>query len=328
MKDAILNILDESLEAMLSRGERAGDCCRRHPEAAMELKSLLGLAMQSRQSLAATMPEPAKAALRERLVAQAEVRAAGRKSFAFAWLKTRRLVLRPLVIAAAISLLGAGTAFAAVKAPPDSILFPLKTRLESARTLMAWQKLDRAAVETGYANKRLDEIAQMVEQNKPEFVPDLLANYHMHIDTAAGLADEARAEGEDTGEVEAMIAAARSRQQQLLGEINDRLPEDVRETIRGDLDEAGGDDDDTDSGYPPAPTAPAPGGVYHDDDSFDDSDDDYQPPGGGGYDDADNPSGGSGSGAPEPEDGPDDSNDGEVEAPTASSYEEADDDEI
>lgn len=317
MREAIQDILDESLEAVLGRGESADDFCRRYPEAAADLKPLLTLAIQGRQSLAVTMPAPAKAALRQRLVSQAQTMAAGRKPWTATWPRSRRLVLRPLVIAAAIMLLGTGTAFAATKAAPDSILYPLKTRLESARTLLAWQKLDRAAAETGNADKRLDEIIKMVGQNKPEYVPGLLASYHSHMDNAAALVVEARAGGEDTSEVEAMIDATRARQRQILGEIEDRLPEEVRQDISEDLDEArdAGLPDDADEhgsggGQPPAPV---PAGGYHDDDSHDGSDDGYYPSPGGGDDgsDDDYPSGGPGSGYPDP--GYDDGDDNEVE---------------
>lgn len=327
MNARMQDILDESLAAMLDRGESIADCIKRYPDAATELKPLLSLAARGQQALTATMPVPARSAVRKRIMAQALAQKTAPVPDRTPWSRfwPRRLAMRSLVVAGAIMLLGAGTAFAATQAGPDSLFYRFKTGMESARTTLAWQKLDQAAVETGNAGKRLDEISGMAAANKPEYIPGLLASYHQHIDVATRLVDEAKAEGEDAGEVEAMIAATEARKRQLMGEIEEGLTEEVREAIRGDLDEADDDDlngetgdDDNDIPYPPAPSAPAPAGGYRDDDG-DGYDDDHQSPPGGGDEGGgdDYPSGGGAPDSSEPDDGSGD--DGEEDHPVSSS---------
>lgn len=309
------DILDEALEAMLNRGASVDECCQRFPEAAAQLRPLVSLAAQGRQSLSVTMPPAARASVRQRVMTKAQT--AGARAAVPVWRKFRRLALRPLVLAGAILALGASTAVAATQAGPDSFLYPVKTGLESARTTLAWQNLDQAAVETGYANRRLDEIREMSDSDKAGYIPGLLDSYHGHINTAQSLVDQARADGEDTSEVEAMIEATRARQRQLLVDIEDRLPEEVRQAISEDLeqarDESSGEqpefDDQPGTGgaYSPVPSAPAPA-------RGDESDDDYYHPSGDGdgYDDDYSGGGGSGSGYPEePGDGEDSIDDSE-----------------
>lgn len=302
MNARIQDILDESLAAVLDRGESVADCLKRYPDATAELKPLLSLAAQGQQALMVTMPAPARSAARQRIMAQARAQAApapDRTSWSRLW--PRRLVMRSLVVAGAIMLLGASTAMAASKAGPDSFLYGFKKEMESARATLAWQNLDKAAVETGYANRRLDEIAEMADSGKTEYIPGLLASYHEHIDKAQALADQARADGEDTGEVEMMIESARARHRQILGEIEDRLPEDVRQAIHEDLDEAGdtglpndAGENEQDDDQPPAPSAPAPGGLEDNHESDDWGDDSHPAPDSGDYGgDDSSPDGGS-----------------------------------
>lgn len=274
-------MLDRSLETVLSGRGTVDSCCRRHPDAAAELRPLLEIAALARKALAVEATAEARAATRKTLLAHT-ARPAGEKrgkwdrqrfSKLWGWAGGRRL-LRPALVAVAIVIASAGTALAATRAEPDSFLYPLKQRLEGARTSLAAQKLDRATVETGYANRRLDEIIDMVNRDKAGYVPELLSRCDTHLSSAEALVREARAEGEDAERVERveeMIAAARERRGRVLNDIRDRLPEEVRDAIGLEAD----NDNDSSAAMPPsapvAPAAPAPqppGSDYNDDDYY------------------------------------------------------------
>lgn len=261
------DILDDSLDRTLNRGESIDACGSRYPEAAAELKPLLELALQGRSALAVESPAEAMAAAREKVMTRARSIASGGREapVRLPWPGGRRFLLRPLAIGAAlVALLSAGTAAAATAAGPDSSLYPLKQRLEDISRVMAAQDLDRARVEVGRADKRLDETLGMMDKDKPEYVPELMSRFDTHIETAASLAVEASDKGDDAGEVEEMISAARERQRQILGEIESRLPDEVRKAVKEDMEKP-----DSESSHGPGQGLPGGGYYQEPDDSGD-----------------------------------------------------------
>lgn len=172
-------------------------------------------------------------------------------------LRSRRL-LAPLAVAAAV-LLFTGTAWAASGASPDSSLYPLKERLEDVRTFLAMQGLDRAASETERAGKRLDEILEMVDRDRPGYVPTLLARCDRLIDNASTKVDETGYTSSESYAIAGMIEGTLERRRAVLREISDRLPDNIRAEIADELlalEEGPG------SGSPvtvaAVPTAPSP----------------------------------------------------------------------
>ncbi|MEK7817603.1 MAG: DUF5667 domain-containing protein, partial [Actinomycetota bacterium] len=147
--------------------------------------------------------------------------------------RSRRL-LAPLAVAAAL-LLFTGTAWAASGASPDSSFYPLKERVEDVRTFLALQGLDRAASQTERAGKRLDEMLEIVERDRPGYVPGLLQSCDTHIDEARGLLDETGYRNSDTYAVEGMIKGMLERRRAVLLEISDRLPNHIRAEIADEL---------------------------------------------------------------------------------------------
>jgi hypothetical protein len=107
---------------------------------------------------------------------------------------------------------------------------------------LAWQSLDKARVEVGHANRRLDEIEEMAGRDEPQYLAGLLERYNAHIDTAAGLAAEAAADGKDTTEIDTLIASTRTRHDEILASLRENAPDDVREALGEDTGETPGSD--------------------------------------------------------------------------------------
>ena len=253
MSEHIQDILDQCVDAVVAGEESIDSCCARYPELAPVLEPLMDIEIQARAALAVAVGEQAKAGAREAVLARARDLSGARADSSRWTLKTarHRLSLRPVAIAATLmAFMFTGTAVAATMAGPDSILYPLKQQMEAARTVLALQDADKAAVEIGYANARLDEVAGMVADNKPEYVPALLDRYDSHMDAAAALMDKVREQGGDTDQMEALITSTRYRHDYLLMALSRQVPAEVGDIMRRSVT---GDTPDT------VPSAPGSG---------------------------------------------------------------------
>lgn len=271
------SVLDRELGRILDGQASIDDCCAANSQYAEELRPLLQLAISARSALIHDEPTVlmADTAMSEGVTAREKIMAhagsmndagkSGRNS-------RSRLGLRPMALASGLFvILFAGTALAAGTADPDSALYPLKQRMESARTTLAMQELDQARSEANHANKRLDELQAMMDKGKTEYTAGLLAKYEAHINAASDHAAAAAAEGEDTADVEAYIASVRGRHDEMLKSLGLEEPDD-------EGDEAGSEgrspavDDDGDSsegsgGAYPGDSGGAPAGDNEDGDS-------------------------------------------------------------
>ena len=281
--------LDRQLSRVLSGAASIDECCAADPVHAEDLKQLLRLALSGQAVLQAEVAEAALPgdatdgwSAREKLLAQAD------SFFSEHAPASRRMRLRPLALASGLFLLiFAGTALATGSASPDSMLYPLKQRMESLRTTLAIQELDQARAEAGHADRRLDELEKMIGEGKSEYAGDLLASYEKHINDASEHAAAAAAEGEDTAEVDTVIASVRERHVALMVSLG--LEKNKDESGRNPSDgqeENGG----SGSGEPDSPGAPGEAGGHESGgetggtESGTDMPDSYEQPGNDGHD--------------------------------------------
>lgn len=174
-----------------------------------------------RDALAVEVPGQVRHRCRQKVMAGAERILARKQAGSFKPGARRSLILKPVALAAALfTLLSAGTAWAATGADPDGWLYPVKQRLEDARTSIALQNIDQARVQVARAQTRLDEIENMVGRGRPDYVPGLLADYDSLMVAATGHLREAAAEGEATAEVEMLAGATRARYDELLKSLS------------------------------------------------------------------------------------------------------------
>ncbi|MBE0428754.1 MAG: hypothetical protein IBX61_02655 [Thermoleophilia bacterium] len=198
-----------------------------------ELRGLLDLARDCRRTLAVALPPEAAAAGREDILKRARNFTGSRKRSGglFSGKLLRGRILRPLGIAAILVVLLAGAALASSTAGPDSFLYPLKQMLEKARYFSAMDDRSKARVEVSHANVRLDELLEMVDAGKPEYVSQLLADFDGRIGSAQTLAERAAAQGSPVEEILALIDSAQARRLTVLNEIIDKLPAEIRDAI-------------------------------------------------------------------------------------------------
>lgn len=242
-------ILDRELGRVISGRASVDECCAANAGFAEELRPLLNLALSAQAVLQvdADLSENEEGA-REKLTAQAKSFYSERKPL------SRKPGLRPLALASALFLLFfAGTALAASSASPDSLLYPLKEKMEAARTRLAIQELDQARVEAGHANKRLDELEKMIDEGKSEYAGGLLASYERHINDASAHAAAAAAQGEDTSEVDSLIASVRERHSALLvAKGLEEQKDEPGENVESPNSDSMSGDSDSGGSYPPA----------------------------------------------------------------------------
>lgn len=174
-----------------------------------------------RDALAVEVPDQVRRRCRQKVMAGAERILARKQAAPLRPGSRRSLMLKPVALTAALfTLLFAGTAWAATGANPDDLLYPVKQRLEAARTSIALQNIDQARVQVAHAQTRLDEIENMVNRDRPDYVPGLLADYDRLMASAAEHLQTAAAEGEDTTAVEILASAAGARHDELLRSLS------------------------------------------------------------------------------------------------------------
>ncbi|MHB1326471.1 MAG: DUF5667 domain-containing protein [Thermoleophilia bacterium] len=200
-----------------------------------ELKPLLSIALRSRSAMEGDDPAAAKARTWSMISERAQ-RVPLHSERVSRWplsaiTTIKGYVLRPIPVAAVLVLAIMGTAVAATGAKPDDFLYPVKQYMESARTAISWQELDKAELEADFAQRRLDEILLMAKEGKNEYIPELLLDFEKHLNSATRLAEEAAEKGKDTSEVEALIDGVMERYRQVLSEIGDMAPGLQRQKI-------------------------------------------------------------------------------------------------
>lgn len=239
MTGQMKNVLDECLESVLAGRDTIDSCCSRYPQMEADLRPLLDVALMSHEALKTAMPDAASAAIREKIMAGTRRETSTTRRSIWSRIFDRHIFLRPIALGTGlIFLLSAGTALAATNADPDSFLYPLEQRLEGARTALTPQKLDKAQVEIAHANERLDETERMAGADKPEYIPELLTKFDSHVDSATGLAKEAVDEGEDAIQVEQGILSARERLDKVVADLNGRIPDELRDSVREAVEES------------------------------------------------------------------------------------------
>ncbi|MFQ5878765.1 MAG: DUF5666 domain-containing protein [Dehalococcoidia bacterium] len=155
--------LDECLAAM-AEGLSLEECLERFPQHAQRLRPFLETAAQVGGVAPPSASHTAPAVARQRFMARAaQLRQVQQRR--------RPLLLRPAVLAAALAIVvlaGSGfTAAAATRSQPDSLLYPIKLRLEDARLWFAFSEGDRIDLMLDRVERRLGEVRWLMEHDKP-----------------------------------------------------------------------------------------------------------------------------------------------------------------
>ena len=226
----IENILDECLERMLLNGETVEQCLANYPEHADELRPLLETAMNA--GVVSSIQPGAEFRDRARHQLQAAFRdmeEKQRRPF-FIWNWQPRWATAAVTIALVLLISGGGTAAAAAGSMPGDTLYPVKLATEQTRLAFTFTDLGKAEVYTELADKRVDEIIYLVEQNKPNQIETTSERLNGHLDAIVTLSlpDKAGWTEEDEGE---MLLAEAETEKTMLSE--EKLEEEETEAVPG-----------------------------------------------------------------------------------------------
>jgi len=198
----LANILNDCLERLL-QGETIEQCLQDYPQYAGEIEPLLQTAMAAKKALAIQPGVEFKA--RARYQFQSVLKEAKpRRGLPFLSWQPRWATA--LTIGLAFLLAGSGTVAAAGNSMPDSPLYPVKLATEQAQLGLTFSDIGKAKLYVELADKRVAEIAHMVNQGKPEEIEATVQRLNNHLTMIVSLS---LVEGAALGEPPAEEAAPR-----------------------------------------------------------------------------------------------------------------------
>jgi len=160
------DILDECLERLLVKGETMEQCLESYPEQAAELRLLLSTAADTKEALAIEPRPEFKARARYQLLsALNELKPKRWLPFFLSW---KPQWATALALFLALLLAGGGTVVAAGSSMPDTLLYPVKLATEQVQLVLTPSSLGKAGLYARLADKRVAEIAYLVDSGQPE----------------------------------------------------------------------------------------------------------------------------------------------------------------
>lgn len=198
----LANILNDCLERLL-QGETIEQCLQDYPQYAEEIEPLLQTAMAAKKALAIQPGVEFKARARYQFQSVLKETKPGRGLPFLSW---QPRWAPALAIGLAFLLAGSGTVAAAGNSMPDSPLYPVKLATEQAQLGLTFSDIGKAKVYVELADKRVAEIAYMVNQGKPEEIEATVQRLNNHLAMVVSLS---LVEGAAPGEPPAEEAAPR-----------------------------------------------------------------------------------------------------------------------
>lgn len=180
-------LLDQLLSRAQERKEPVEDSLRGAPEAAAELLPLLETARKAAGRMAPESPTPGfvkacEARLRRR-IREAERKEARPRTFSFPALRRMPAAAAAFVLAAAVVLgSGWGVTAASATALPGDALFPVKRGVEQAELAFSTSATGDVALLAKFADRRLEEIEQLVQKSRPADLEAGFAEYEQALD--------------------------------------------------------------------------------------------------------------------------------------------------
>jgi hypothetical protein len=139
-----------------------------------------------------------------------------------------------LIILLAFLFGGAGmTALASQASLPGDVLYPVKTSLEQTRVALARDASVRAQLQMEFAERRLGEIAGLIEEGRFDNIPTATAEFETYIRHAlAELEAIAQGDPEQATILAVQVSEALTRHALTLSGMLDQVPESVRLEMR------------------------------------------------------------------------------------------------
>jgi hypothetical protein len=169
------NILDECLDRLMFKGDTVEQCLADYPQYAGELEPLLEASLVTSRISSLAPDQEFKVKARNELFAvlkEAEEKRS-RSLFRFGWQSRWAGVVAVI----AVLLIAAGsTAAASTGSMPDDFLYPVKRATEQVQLAFTFTNLGKAEAYTRMADRRVEEIIYMVNENDTEEIEVLAAS--------------------------------------------------------------------------------------------------------------------------------------------------------
>ena len=187
------NILDECLERLLVKGDTVEQCLESYPEHGAELEPLLRTAVAANKALSIQPHPEFKARARYQLNSLLQEVKPKRRLPVLGWQPRWAMALAVFLVV--LLSIGGGTALAADRIMPGSPLYPVKLATEQVRLTLTRSDIGRAELCATLADRRVAEIAYMVNKGKHRQVERIAQRLDKHLTmiTSLSLAEEREA---------------------------------------------------------------------------------------------------------------------------------------
>jgi len=173
------NILDECLERLLVQGDTVEQCLESYPEHAAELEPLLRTAVAANKALSIQPHPEFKARARYQLNSLLQEVKSKRRLPVLGWQPRWAMALAVFLVV--LLSIGGGTALAADRIMPGSPLYPVKLATEQVRLTLTRSDIGRAELGGTLADRRVAEIAYMVNKGKHRQVERIAQRLNRHL---------------------------------------------------------------------------------------------------------------------------------------------------
>jgi len=180
------NILDECLQRLLVEDETVERCLERYPEHAAELEPLLKTAVATSKALVVQPDAEFKARARYQLHLLFEKAQPKKRAPFLIWQPRWALAI---VILLVVVVAGGGTVVAADsdRTVPGNPLYPVKLATEQVRLTLTRSDVDKAELYATLVDRRVAEIACMVDKGRPQMVELAARRLRAHLAKMNGL---------------------------------------------------------------------------------------------------------------------------------------------
>jgi len=214
------------------------DCLDRYPDMRRELEPLLRIALSIKETPDIRPSNAFKIRARVNLMEHIHASQAVKKTSKSApragigqtwyagWLKAATIAIAAIL---AISILGAGTAYASQGSIPGDTLYPVKLGTEQVQRVLTTNDVEGVNLELKFADTRLEEM-ESVARKRPGEIPVAVTGYERSLDMAIARAEEVKNSGAPAGVLET-VAMAISSHLFVLDELEDSVPEVSRDSI-------------------------------------------------------------------------------------------------
>jgi hypothetical protein len=232
------DILNECIDRLLT-GESVEQCLQDYPEQAEELEPLLRVALATRKASEEVQPRPEfKAQVRQSIQSALQAQEQKPKKLPFFGWQPRWAVtaLASLLI---FFIAGGSIVAASGNSLPGDTLYSVKLEVEDVRMAFTFSDVGKAKLEMNFANRRIEELARMVEKNKPDpeiqqATIDVAPRFITSLENVKRLAEAQQIDNEDNDHLVELREALQQKageSQEMLQEIENKAPQRVAAVI-------------------------------------------------------------------------------------------------